>query len=105
MIDRNARGAMPRTLNSKSCIALLDELRQLQELAEESGVPQLQRRLLTVRRSVLRLVQQQLLLQSENASLKDSITRREASIRAAQRAAEEALFTTRRGDSGPRKPS
>ena len=96
---------MSQPPNRRTCIALLDELRQLYDLAEKSGVPELRSRLLAVRRSVLSIVQQQMLLQSENAALKERITRREASIRAAQRAAEEALFTTRRENSGPSKPS
>jgi regulator of replication initiation timing len=96
---------MPRHLNTRSLIAMLDELRSACELARDDGAGELSRQLLSVRRCVLSLVHQHLALQSETARLREVLTRHEARVRAARHAAEEALFTTRREDRGPRKPS
>lgn len=96
---------MARQLDGKALVMLLDELRTAYELAHRSGALQLQRRLLSARRAVLALVQNHLALQSEVARLREAITRHDEYARAAQLAAEEALFTTRREDQGPRKLS
>ena len=96
---------MSRQVTGRSLIALIDELRAAYELAGRSGLPELRGQLLTARRSVLALVQQYLTLKSEHASLRETLKRYETRVRAAQAAAEEALFTTRRESQGPRKPS
>jgi hypothetical protein len=96
---------MNRQLDGKALVTLLDELRTTYELAGQSSPHQLQRRLLNARRGVLALVQGYLVLQNEMVRLREAITRHDEYARAAQLAAEEALFTTRRVDEGPHKPS
>ncbi|HTV51197.1 MAG TPA: hypothetical protein VME21_08410 [Steroidobacteraceae bacterium] len=96
---------MNTPLDGKALVRLLDELRSAYELARQSGPRELQRRLLSTRRGVLALVHSHLLLQNEMLRLREAITRHDEFARAAQLAAEEALFTTRREDQGPHKPS
>jgi hypothetical protein len=96
---------MARRLDGRTLVTLLDELRGAYELTRQSGPAELERHLLRARSAALALIRQQLLLQSELAMLRDAISRHDACARAAQTAAEEALFTTRRGDQGSRKPS
>lgn len=96
---------MAQRLDGRTLVTLLDELRGAYELTRQSGPAELERRLLHARRTALALVREHLLLQSELAMLRDALSRHDACARAAQRAAEEALFTTRREGPGSRKPS